>query len=722
VNQLAPANPARTGRGVSVVHGTGLFLDPGLHQNRQLIIDGVVELITRYNVDGVHLDDYFYPARDFNDAQTFALFGSGMDLDDWRRENVNALVRGIRQAIRETRPNVRFGISPVGVWANQQNNPLGSDTNGYEGFSAIFGDSRRWVTEGWVDYICPQIYWRIGHNAACYSTLIHWWNEVAEGTGVDLYIGMAAYKEVDESDTSFLAGETVRQLGYNRQFNNVSGHIFFRAGHITGRLGDQISEFYRNQSGFDSVYTPITSDTLTVVQPAQNAEVTGAAGFYFYGAADPSRPVFANGKLVENRTAEGFWSFYYSLPTGVTTVTISQDGQQPVTRTVTNRRPAPTPTPRPPARINEVAADNPLYAVVMYNAVWAYPGHTTTGGSHWKLLPGQTDKVTAITEDGGWLRLGCGAWVEAGGVHMVYKPALVTNVLSNGTYNFDWPDLHSITWQASEIPAVYVTYENHALTIRFGMHTAVPETEFSGIISSVERGIEGSTPFYRLTIAPEVNFEGYWIDFSDGILRLNLKMRKTLHPSEHPLHGFVFLLDAGHGGNDHGARGALGNVLSEKYLNLAITKKLAANLEALGAQVYLTRHYDAAVPLSWRVELSRFFKPDMFISIHCNSVAETTDSTNIRGLTMWYRGQSAHSRDAAEIFMRHLHAVNPYTTRNPVVSTANHYVNRPSWAPSVIIESSFINNIHDFSWLINPVNQEALAAAIAEAVLEYFSQ
>ncbi|MCL2702473.1 MAG: family 10 glycosylhydrolase [Defluviitaleaceae bacterium] len=728
VNTLAPNNPARQNPHLTKVHGPALFYDPGLPAARDLIISGIIEIITNYNVDGIHLDDYFYPARDFNDDDTFAAHGAGWDNKDyWRRESVNTLIADIQQAIRHIRPEARFGISPVGIWRNRSSDPLGSDTRGYEGYSEIFGDSRRWVLEGWVDYICPQIYWAIGHSSADFSTLLRWWHDLARDTGVDLYIGLAAYKEVD-GDSAWPAGsgEIMRQLQYMQHFDSIDGHVHFRARHLYGGLGDQIKGFYDNQVINQGFYSPLViASDLTVVQPRENVTVRAAAGYYMFGAADPNLPVYMNGILVENRTAEGFWSVYAPLSQGDNVFTFTQEGRQSITRTITNREAATPAPPRDPMRINDYAADHPLYATVKDTAIWAFPGHMTTGGSSWLLLPGQKDKVTGMTEDGAWLRLSSGAWVEAKDVDTRTEAALILNPLRDGIYMHDFPDLHSVTWLATEFPATNVIFEDNVLTLYFGMHTTAPYLDIADgaglddtIFSSVQSGMDGGTPFYAFTIKPDVNLEGYWQNYQHGAYKFFFKLRKAFSGGANPLSGFVFVLDAGHGGSEPGARGALGNFMVEKDLNLPITQKLAARLEALGAQVHLTRNSDTYVSVFQRTEISRSVKPDMFISVHCDSVAETTDSTNIRGTTIYYRNEL--SGPAANAFLQNVHTVNPATTRNFGTRTANFYVCRPSWAPSVLVEVSFMNNIHDYSWLLNPENQDAVAAAIVDAVLAYY--
>ena len=179
--------------------GGKLYFNPGEPVARGLIVEGVREIIQNYDVDGIHFDDYFYPEGITDeDAFTFAGRWSGPDnLADWRRWNVNQLIRQTRQVIRETASHVAFGISPAGIWANKTSNPLGSDTKGYESYYAIYADSRGWVKNAWIDYIVPQIYWYVGQQGSDFTTVLNWWCEVCKGTDVALYVGLAAYRVND---------------------------------------------------------------------------------------------------------------------------------------------------------------------------------------------------------------------------------------------------------------------------------------------------------------------------------------------------------------------------------------------------------------------------------------------------------------------------------------------------------------------------------------------
>jgi N-acetylmuramoyl-L-alanine amidase len=164
----------------------------------------------------------------------------------------------------------------------------------------------------------------------------------------------------------------------------------------------------------------------------------------------------------------------------------------------------------------------------------------------------------------------------------------------------------------------------------------------------------------------------------------------------------------------------MGAAMPEKALNLVNAQKLAARLTQLGANVTMTRDTDVFHTLQARVEMSRRVNPDMFISMHANSVAETTDATAIHGITFWYRNPNA--KPIADLFTAELYSINPYTNRRRVSNHANFYVVRPSWTPSVLVEASFLCNIDDFVWLLREENQELLADRLVEAILLYYGK
>ena len=231
--KLAPNNPAR--RHPDWVHryGGALWYDPGLPQVRDLVDKVVMDVVNKYDIDGVHLDDYFYPypvpGKAFPDKATFRRYGAGFtNVGDWRRHNIDELVQGLSTRIHRAKPWVKFGISPFGVWRNRSSDPNGSATRALQSYDDIYADTRTWVKNNWVDYIAPQLYWPIGYGPADYRTLVAWWAEQVAGTRVQLIIGQAGYR-VGHGGPWNDGGEISRHLSVDARYPQVRGEAFFSA-------------------------------------------------------------------------------------------------------------------------------------------------------------------------------------------------------------------------------------------------------------------------------------------------------------------------------------------------------------------------------------------------------------------------------------------------------------------------------------------------------------
>ncbi|MEV0269656.1 family 10 glycosylhydrolase [Hamadaea sp. NPDC050747] len=216
------------------------YFDPGIPAARQWVEDSILESVRKYDLDGVHFDDFFYPypktGQEFPDQASYAQFGGGKNKNDWRRDNVNLLVRETYERIKQIKPWVRFGISPFGIWRNDDSDRRGSATQGLESYAAIYADTRTWVKEGWLDYIVPQLYWHIGFKIADYAVLLRWWTELVKGTDVQLYIGQADYR-INNAGVWKDPAELDRQIALNQK-SGVLGSIHFSAKSVrTNKLG-----------------------------------------------------------------------------------------------------------------------------------------------------------------------------------------------------------------------------------------------------------------------------------------------------------------------------------------------------------------------------------------------------------------------------------------------------------------------------------------------------
>lgn len=225
VKALHSSHPARLHPEWVISYKNALYYNPELKEVKEHIIATVEELVKNYAVDGIHFDDYFYP----NDYPLPAGEKPDGTVAQARRNHVNEMVKGVSEIIKKTNPKVKFGISPMGIWKNQTNDPTGSPTKGKESYYSVFGDTRTWIKEGWIDYVVPQIYWEIGHSLADYDGLVKWWSNEVKGTQVALYIGQGIYKET-------VAKEIDAQLKHNGTLPEIKGSFYYGLGNLLGNV------------------------------------------------------------------------------------------------------------------------------------------------------------------------------------------------------------------------------------------------------------------------------------------------------------------------------------------------------------------------------------------------------------------------------------------------------------------------------------------------------
>jgi uncharacterized lipoprotein YddW (UPF0748 family) len=222
-----------------VNYGKNKYFDPGIPEVRAYTKQVVTDIVQNYDIDAIHFDDYFYPYtikdEKFPDLETFKNYGGRYfpdKIDDWRRENVNLIVKELFQNIKTLKPWVQFGISPFGVWRNKTDDFRGSLTEaGQTNYDNLYADVLHWMRMGWLDYVLPQAYWHIGHSKVNYKEVVKWW--VDNSFGTDLYIGQAMYRLGDKNqDESWMASsptEIEKQMDLNKSNSQIQGSAFFSA-------------------------------------------------------------------------------------------------------------------------------------------------------------------------------------------------------------------------------------------------------------------------------------------------------------------------------------------------------------------------------------------------------------------------------------------------------------------------------------------------------------
>jgi uncharacterized lipoprotein YddW (UPF0748 family) len=226
---IAPSHITRLHPDWFLNYGDKKYFDPG-NKNAQAFVEEVIRDITeRYAVDAIHFDDYFYPYRiagkEFPDSVSYKRYGKGMNKEDWRRSNVDSIIMALANTIKKTKPSVKFGISPFGVWRNSDKDARGSNTKaGQTNYDDLYADILLWLQKGWIDYVAPQLYWEFGHKAAPYEILIDWWSKHTYGK--HCYIGLGIYR-AGSNDAWKDSTQLPRQIQLLRNTANIQGMIFF---------------------------------------------------------------------------------------------------------------------------------------------------------------------------------------------------------------------------------------------------------------------------------------------------------------------------------------------------------------------------------------------------------------------------------------------------------------------------------------------------------------
>lgn len=285
VDLLVPDHPARLHPDWVVSYGGQLYYNPGVPSARAFVEDAILDAVERYEIDGVHFDDYFYPypvgTTPFPDDAAFAAYADGFtDLAAWRRNNVDLLVSEMQTRIRAVRPEAVFGISPFGIWRNASTDPRGSATAGTESYDALSADTLGWVQKGWLDYIAPQLYWNIGLAVADYAVLAPWWAGAVNGTGVQLWIGQAVYKVGAAGQPAAWQdpAELSRHLTLDAGLPQIDGEILYSSAEVNadviGGVSTMVADHWQNPAL--SPVLPRLADGIRPLPPLVSAAPSAA--------------------------------------------------------------------------------------------------------------------------------------------------------------------------------------------------------------------------------------------------------------------------------------------------------------------------------------------------------------------------------------------------------------------------------------------------------------
>ncbi|MBP5318791.1 MAG: family 10 glycosylhydrolase [Paludibacteraceae bacterium] len=227
-NRLVDGHRYYSKRYLYLSYGKSQYLNPGIPENHTYVCEVIADIVRRYDIDGIHFDDYFYPypikGLNFPDNEAFKKYGLTQgyeisDRDQWRRDNINRFIGAVHDTIKHIKPWVRFGISPFGIYRNSNEWEGGSKTNGLSSYNDLYADVLYWIQQGWLDYVIPQVYWEIGHETADYTTLVNWWAQQELGN-THLYIGQDVNRSLNQMRLKWAAAD--KQPA-------ISGHCYWNA-------------------------------------------------------------------------------------------------------------------------------------------------------------------------------------------------------------------------------------------------------------------------------------------------------------------------------------------------------------------------------------------------------------------------------------------------------------------------------------------------------------
>lgn len=280
-----------------IAYGGKSYLDPGNEKAREYVTEVITDVVKRYDIDAVHLDDYFYPykvaGKTFGDAKSYAKTGKpqGMDINDWRRDNVNQFIQQLGSSIKKNKPYVKFGISPFGVWRNASKDPDGSNTcAGTNCYDDLYSDVRLWMQKGWIDYLLPQLYWEHKHHAAAFDVLMPWWYGHCYKRHV--YYGLGVYRMTESSGGVWAGGkELMWQLRDIRKgCPENSGFAFYSAScfdKIKPSIKDSVSEHITQYPALPPAMPWI--DSIAPAAPTLTLKPTGNGNKLEWQATNPKK-------------------------------------------------------------------------------------------------------------------------------------------------------------------------------------------------------------------------------------------------------------------------------------------------------------------------------------------------------------------------------------------------------------------------------------------------
>jgi N-acetylmuramoyl-L-alanine amidase len=370
-----------------------------------------------------------------------------------------------------------------------------------------------------------------------------------------------------------------------------------------------------------------------------------------------------------------------------------------------------------PVKVGVIMPGAPFHAIATQTVVNTYDKPSSSDGASSEFYNGMVD--TVATMSGSYIKLSSGKWVSRSAMRTYTTTEPLNPVVKAAAH------LSNSKWETLQFdlssPVVSTAVQNGnviRLSIALAKSGPTPVIASNSIVSAIQQSPTASGLEYTITLKDPKAIDGFAVIKTPTGILLNLKKPVRIAGGSLPLSGITIMLDPGHGGNDTGATGPLGAVYPEKTINLNNALALQAELIGKGATVLMTRSTDIELTLDQRLTQSRDARPDLFISIHANSMENNVDISKISGFSAYYR------EDFALGITQHIHdsVVQNLAMPSKGVHDRNFYVTRGTWTPSILLEAGFVPNPADFEKLSSPEGQAQMAQAVTQGIIGYFTR
>ena len=715
-SQVAQNSPALQHPEWVVAFDGKYYFDAGLPEVRELIANGVKEIVQNYDVAGIVFDDYFYPAESknvkFDDDKTFATYGAGFAIrGDWRRDNINRLIKQCYDTVKSVRSNCLFAVSPFGIWQNKAEHPQGSDTKGRNSYRTLCCDALAWMKGGYVDYISPQLYWQFTQKNARYDTLCRWWNAQCDATGIPLVVSHATYRVAKWQS----AQEIAKQVAFARQLRQYGGSIFYSYRDLkknTLNIRSVIRKIM--QQNFTR---PVTYNNDFTISTPPDKFVTTNDGVLIMGQSNLDSPLFLSGQPI-SRTRNGFFCVYKPLALGNNVLQFQQGGRV-IVKNVSRKNPQkasvkPVPSKTPPNAVTAVTQKISIPIEVIKETRLRPSPNSSRHDDFLPALSGTRD--LAIDENRDQYRLRMGGFVAKGDVKKISEAVPIsklTDVTFVGTDG--WTNMQLTRDVESPIDAKILG--NEFVVTLFNTNTTLTELHLPSnpLFSSAKIVRVNNKVKLHFTLKNIRNYYGFTVQKAKNATQISWRNPSALSQENAPLLGKTIVLDAGHGGRDPGARGPK-EAHNEEHLNLNFVKCLKNKLENLGAKIILTRGEDATIELLERENFVKKQSPDLLISIHHNSSSPKPSILEKSGFLALYKDPAG--KPLAETIASRV--PNDTFTRSVGVRSQRLAMCRFYSFPSVLLELGYLTCPEDVERASNDADMDNTCASIAQAVLDFY--